>query len=353
VSDARDASGIEGDLAGSPELYPHQIDLRGDRVLLLRLTRQDYSEASFLDQRLLDDRRARAWYSWDRIRSGLEAGPAGAAPHYLFHVGHCGSTLISRLLDELGALPLREPLPLRTLAELHARIDARDCPWPRPVFDERLSLMLRMLARGRMPKAVKPSSFCNDLAPAILAQDAATRATIVYATPRAYVANLLAGPNSRRDLEALTAMRSLRLAARIGAPAADSGGLTPGIAAALNWAAEMTALSDLAGSAAGARVLALDFDRFLGDVHGQLRVLAAHAMPDVPAERVAAVSASATLTRYSKAPEYPYDTALRQRVRADAEHHWGAEIRAGLAWLEGAARRHRAIERAVSRFQGA
>ena len=40
------------------------------------------------------------------------------AVHFIFHTGHVGSTLVSRLLDETGdVLSLREPLPLRTLAD--------------------------------------------------------------------------------------------------------------------------------------------------------------------------------------------------------------------------------------------
>jgi len=353
VSAAGATDGVDRDLGRSLELYPHQIDLDRDRVLMLRLTPQDFSAASFLDQRLLDRSRSQSWISWDRIREALRAEAPGKAPHYLFHVGHCGSTLVSRLLDELGVMPLREPLPLRTFAELHAWLDSPGCRWPRPVFDQRLALLLRLFARGDAAKAVKASSFCNDLAPAIMAADPQTRATIVYATPRAYIANLLAGPNSRRDLEALTPLRLARLSARIGAPAAGPGRMSPGVAAALNWAAEMAALAQLAESVAGPRVLALDFDRFLGDLGRQLRALADHVVPGTTDAHIASLSSSPTLQRYSKAPEFAYDAALRRRVREEAELQWGAEIHAGLHWLRQAAGRHPAIGAAVLRFEGA
>jgi hypothetical protein len=38
--------------------------------------------------------------------------------------------------------------------------------------------------------------------------------------------------------------------------------------------------------------------------------------------------------RYSKAPEFAYDTALRQTVLDEARAVHGAQIRMGLAWLD-------------------
>jgi hypothetical protein len=215
-----------------------------------------------------------------------------------------------------------------------------------------LRLTVSLFERGAAAKAVKPSSFCNDLAPAILASAVATHATIVYVTPRAHVANLLAGPNSRRDLQALTPMRLHRLAARIGAPPAEPDTLSPGVAAAKSWAAEMASLADLMNGACASRVQAVDFDEFLADVPGQLGQLAARVAPETAQHRIAAVAASPSLGRYSKAPEFHYDPALRRQVLAEAEKDWDTEIHAGLAWLDRAAAMHSAIGQAVKRFGG-
>jgi hypothetical protein len=74
--------------------------------------------------------------------------------------------------------------------------------------------------------------------------------------------------------------------------------------------------------------------------------------PGLSQDRIDAAAASPTLGRYSKAPEFEYDAALRRRVLAGAEEDWGGEIRAGLRWLEQAAALHPAIARAVERFGG-
>ncbi len=71
--------------------------------------------------------------------AAVEQALAGArdvrALHFIFHAGHVGSTLLSRLLDEArGVLSLREPLPLRAIAEHFS--------------PARLELLLRLWERG-------------------------------------------------------------------------------------------------------------------------------------------------------------------------------------------------------------
>src|SRR3546814_2757077 len=77
----------------------------------------DYRAASFLDQRLLTDRVGREWRAWNALP---DLGAAAPRPDFIFHIGHVGSTLVSRLLAEVGdALPLREPMLLREIGRAH------------------------------------------------------------------------------------------------------------------------------------------------------------------------------------------------------------------------------------------
>src|SRR3546814_19085261 len=69
--------------------------------------------------------------------------------HWLFHIGHCGSTLISRLLDVLpGLLGLREPLPLLELAMRSIEPDSPTGRVSRDTFEHDLTLPLALLQRG-------------------------------------------------------------------------------------------------------------------------------------------------------------------------------------------------------------
>ena len=102
-------------VSASPDVYPLKLDLAADRVSLVRLDEADYVEASFLDERLLLDGRREHWASWSDVGS-LARGLDGESD-FIFHIGHVGSSLLSRLLgDHDRIFALREPAILRSLA---------------------------------------------------------------------------------------------------------------------------------------------------------------------------------------------------------------------------------------------
>ena len=69
--------------------------------------------------------------------------------NFIFHTGHVGSTLVSRLLDETGpVLSVREPLPLRTLAEAQDTLRAPESLLGEPRFELLLDTLMRLWSRG-------------------------------------------------------------------------------------------------------------------------------------------------------------------------------------------------------------
>jgi hypothetical protein len=350
------------DLPAALDVHLHQIDLLQDRVLLLRLARENFVQASFLDQRVVKRESEGCWFGWDQLGRCVSHATLATAAHYLFHVGHCGSTLLSRLLAELGVLPLREPLPLRTLAEVHADLDSPSCRWSRTTFDTRLALTVALYDRGHEPRMVKATSYCNDLAHDVLALRAASRAIACYVAPRPYIANILIGPSSRLDLLSMAPLRLRRLDARVGGGVGRLSEMRPGVIAAMSWAAEMSALAALrdadaraaaaAAMSSAGRVYCVDFDAFLDDVPGALRRLADQVVAGIPDERIVAAALSPALKQYSKAPELAFDAQFRRRLLADAEAQFGEEIRAGLRWCETSGARFAPVARALDYFGG-
>ena len=92
---------------------------------------------------------------------------------WIFHIGHCGSTLLSRLLPAIAPLlPVREPAVLRTLAE-----SRRASGNPRGRGDDERSrlfeLMVSLVARSYRPDQtalIKAASDCNNLIEPALAR---------------------------------------------------------------------------------------------------------------------------------------------------------------------------------------
>src|SRR5687768_18001668 len=102
-----------GALAATPLWFPHLLDPVTDRLLLVEKAEAEYRDSAFLDERSLKAGRARHGVEWWHLAAAFP--PAARRDlHYIFHIGHVGSTLVSRLLGELPAiLSLREPLILR------------------------------------------------------------------------------------------------------------------------------------------------------------------------------------------------------------------------------------------------
>jgi hypothetical protein len=333
-------------LADSPALFPHALDPGTGAVTLIRLSEADLQRASFLDETLRAPGVLSRTVSWDQ----LERAAAGLAEScgFIFHIGHAGSTLLSRLL---GAHPrilsLREPAVLRVLAQLDAEPEAAG--WRPGDAQARLPTVVKLLSRRFAPDRiplVKATSYASELADALTARPYGPRAIFLSVRPENFLATILAGENSPAEAQRLAPSRLKRLARRLGPLPWQADALSIGETVAMGWACEMTALT-LAAESAGARVLWLDFDRVLADPHAELARCFEHLSVEANAMDVAAILAGPDMTRYSKAPEHPYDAAARARALDTARGKAGEEIARGLAWLESAAAQVPAIRTAV------
>jgi hypothetical protein len=324
-------------LPASPDAWPQAVDLIRSLVLVIRMDLAAYRAASFLDDRILAPGTQGAWLPGGVVIEAARRVAGGRPLHFIFHAGHVGSTLLSRLLDDVGGtLGLREPLPLRTLADAQDALGRPDSLLSDAQFASLLDMLLALWGRGYAATravVVKATSSAGRLAPAILSRAPAARATYMSLRAEPYVATLLAGASSAIDLRGHAPGRMRRLLAGRDIPVAPVHSLTLGELAALGWLAE--GLSRAAAvESAGDRVLPVDFDDFLRDVPGVFaRVLAHFGLP-CDAATVDAAGSSSVLRQYSKSPEQPFPPGERAARLAAARREQREEIARGLAWLE-------------------
>lgn len=312
------------------ESFAHQWDPLADRVLLIRLSPDECRATAFLDQRILGPATVGAWTRWTEFARAAETLPE-RAPKIIFHVGHCGSTLISRLIEAAtGAQGMREPLILRMLASELVDAQEGDSVFRASEIESRLSLFLRSIARDQGRAVIKASSMCGPLAAPAFRTRVDARGAFIFVRPQVYIATMLGGENNRTDLYGFAKFRRRRLiAAGVDAPPLSS--LGDGEIAGLCWLAEAASFAAAAGDE---RLRAVDFDEFLKAPTDQLGELCAHL--GVPAEppRVEAAVAGPIMRTYSKAQEFPFDPAFRARVLADYGRTFSAEIGKGAVLIE-------------------
>lgn len=344
------ANGMSNNLRNAfqsgPMLFPHMLDIANDRVLLAQISPEQFHQASFLDQRVYTEQMPRQWAPWQDVeQAGLGLS---ANADYIFHIGHVGSTLISRLLGQLQSVfALREPLLLRSLAEIGPIADSAISPWSPASYQARLGHVLGWLARSFDPaqKAlIKASSFVSAIAGDIMQSQ--NKALFLTLPPERYIATILAGEASRQELSQISGPRLARLHTLIGAEPWTLWQLDEAQRAAMAWATEMTSLSVAAQHIDDDRILWMNFDAFLtaplDSLQTIIRFFGYDAQPDLND-----IINSPIMTRYSKAPEHDYSADLRRQLLAETLELRAADIRKALAWLEDAAAHHPAIAAAM------
>jgi hypothetical protein len=299
------------------------------------MDRDAYRAASFLDDRVLQQPVDAQLVPWPNVEAAM-ASELRTDARWIFHIGHVGSTLVSRLLGELdGVLAVREPRLLRDLALSAPEVRARHVA---PVA----KLMSRTFAEDETA-CVKSTSFTSEIAAELV--PGGERALFMYATPRNYIASILAGENSVQELRMLAGPRAQRLNARdIYLPAQTDADL-----AGAAWAAEMSALEVAAEAMTDRRIAWADFDHMLRDMESELARVAGFFGFSADADRVHAIATGPLMSRYSKALEYEYSPNLRRELIGEVSEQFGREIDSALAMLRRGAEKSPLLARALDR----
>lgn len=325
----------------TPDLLPWQLDLSGSRLLLALLDEDAYRSAAFLDQRLnLDGRLQAIWaplkqVSDDARASGRMQVPAG----FLFHIGHCGSTLLTRLLGEdPRLLPLREPLSLRMLAESERLAGTSGATLDRPAWEALRELLLLLLTRSYREDQralIKPSSNCNNLMEPVLASHPGHKAVFLYLNLRSYLANVLR-PQSRNALYVFANDRSFDLRRFMPGIPVSLDGLAPARLGALNWTASMAQLLQVRDDPRfSGRVRPVGFEDFLRDPAASLVELSTFLGMPMESAQAQRVLAGGHMQRYAKDLRFPYTPELREEdLRHSLQVH-AQDIDDAQAWLTG------------------
>ena len=313
-------------ITAGPDLFPLEASPDASAICFVSLTEREYRDASFLDRRMLRPESRTGIVPRSLLGPCVERLPR--ACDFLFHVSHAGSTLLSRLLGSDDRIfSLREPAILRDLARGGAAGD-------QGMLDLVLALLSRTFRPGQRA-VVKATSIVNRIATTLMDRAGDARALLMTVPAETFLAAVLDG--SPGDITAHTAERLDRLASFGVAEGMAADALGVGEAAAMSWLCENLAIAAVAHRAPD-RACWLDFDRFLEAPADQLAV--AFAAFGLDAD-VGAILAGDHMRRYAKRPDVAYDAAFRRRLLLDARRRLGAEIDAGLAWLDAVGARDR------------
>jgi len=320
-------------LPTDPDVHLHNIDLANRRAALVRLDRQHFVDASFLDDRALTAKDTPIWVPLEALIEA--AGKVEARPHdAIFHIAHCGSTLISRLLGALpNNLPKREPL-----AWLSCGIAARmvDHKITRRAFLAMFEATSRLMARRYAPDErviLKSTSVAASLLPNFQKREASQRALLLTMPAEDWVATMLSPMSSRDSIDAVAPYWAFDLGGtpEVSADPIPKPELAHHVGAA--WVAPMLWFAAAQKHDADRVKLCTTTDLLESPAVG-LASLSSFFGLGADGAAIEAVVNGPLLGRYSKDVELPYDAELRRTRLAKAKVDHAEQIAVAMKFIE-------------------
>lgn len=207
-----------------------------------QMDEQNYRDSSWLDSRIRSSGIKPFRYPFSKIESFFGEPPAKTAP-LIFHIGHCGSTLLSRVLSASpNILPLREPRPLRALSQCFSELDHPARLHNREQWDRVAKVLMHSYCRtfGEHQTAqIKMSSFCNNLISPLIENELFDRALLLYQSLYSHLASTLGIDMPSSDLRSTAAPRMWEWMKIPGAPTLQVSEMSLSELSVLNWLGSM------------------------------------------------------------------------------------------------------------------
>jgi hypothetical protein len=314
-------------VSSAPLWHPDRIDFDSGHLRFVRMDRESFRRSSFLDHRIVCPTDQTFTVAFDTLRELPRGSPAcpGRKAHFIFHHAFCGSTLLTRCLDALGAcLPLREPFVLHQLSSREVPDDDAAWEW---LWQATLALLSRTFDAAQI-SVIKPSDYSSARITELLAVQAGSRALFLHTGLEEFIAQILKLEDRRRWAHTRLSPRFRQLLASIDEDAPRSDGE---VAAAL-WFAQTYNYGLSCDRAGGASLRSLDFRRLLTDPEQVVTALADWFGISVAREELAMLPA--IMRRSAKRPTARYDHKDYDRDIAAilARHH--DEVSKALRWMK-------------------
>jgi hypothetical protein len=307
-------------LLSSPDLFLHSFEDRD--AVFFEMDREAYFRSIFTDKRISPKNPAPQRLPIADLIAATEKTEA-APVRYIFHIAHCGSTLLARALDlKDDNLVCREPFTLRQLGVTSASGET---------LDRRLQLARVMLGRRYNqagPVIVKANVPVNFMIAALMAPQADEPAIFLHYGLEDYLLAILRSQMHRGWVQHV----STELGAGIENIAGPRGDASIPVLAARLWLTQMVQFEQALAAYPKAKSLGAE-DLFERPKDAIAAAFAHFGQPQSQAT-IDAIVASDLFSRYSKDPRHQFDNAQRVERRAKLKLELAGELDEARAWTQ-------------------
>lgn len=331
------------DLFTSPRMYPWRIDLISGSALFVEMNEASYRSSRFLDHRIVRPESLAIEVGIDKLLAKFKTEKndlPNKTMSVIFHTGYCGSTLLSRCIEETSpSIVLREPDPLKSLALQKSEL-ARDIERQQE-WDQLMRLLVFLWSRTFSPEqrpVVKSTSFCINLMPDLLRLDSRYRAIFLYSPLKEFLLSTVKDPlrseEARFKLQ-VSAPFTKSLFDKLG-PTLEVDQLSDMQAVALLWCAYVGQYVDLIEKGEYSdQIRAIDFNQLLSQPVVILEIMYEFLGASIPRASIQNITSSDVWSTYSKAKDGQRKFGKWEReanLRLAYKRH-EQEIEGVLAWL--------------------
>lgn len=321
----------------APDIFPYKIDVSRNTLSFVQMSRETFQKSSFLDRRMVRSGPGFFYADLARLLPNLPADRAEHPSHYILHGAHCGSTLLTRYLEQLPhCFVLREPTLLGQLASV--KIDASNSAVLEPQhWSDWFKVTMALLSRTYpTDKAViiKAADLCNWMGDILLDHDQRTKIVFLMSPLKDFLISGLKSESRRGwTRKRIQALRGCLAQVPFLAKSAAME-LSDGQARAAIWLYNNFLCGSMLARPDGDRVLALNSKSFFAGQQEMLnRVANFLDLTHDDAVRAALASFS-PLSYHAKDSQLAYDEAKRTAINNNVELRFRQEVEAALSWAK-------------------
>ena len=307
------------------------FNFEGQDAVFVSMDRDAYQRSIFLDRRIqpkssTGEKAALASLYGAQERTGAQPRDIG----YIFHIAHCGSTLLARALDLKDAnLVCREPMALRQLGVQGAK------SFGQPLADDwrrRATLAATLLSRRYNqdgPVILKANVPVNFIIDPLMQLRPEQPAIFLHFSLEHYLLAILRSTGHAQWLDRV----SKELQSGIdGATSGANAAHTPPAQAARLWLAQMLEYARALEKYPNA--VSLDAEVFFNQPRDVLAASFTRFGQPQEAKQVDSIVQSDLFTRYSKDPNMAYDNATRLSLQQALRRELGGSLAEARSWIE-------------------
>jgi hypothetical protein len=305
----------------NPDLFLHSFEERD--AVLFEMDRDAYFRSIFTDKRISPKSPEPQRVPLADLFAATEKVEPSPI-RYIFHIAHCGSTLLARALDLKDSnLVCREPFTLRQLGVMSANGGGEG-------FEKRTQLVRVMLGRRYSPDApviVKANVPVNFMIPALMQPQADEPAIFLHYGIEDYLLAILRSQMHRGWVQHVSNELGAGIE-KIAGPRDDES--IPVLAARL-WLTQMKQFEEALAAYPNAKSLGAEdlFER----PKEVIAAAFAHFGQPQSETTIDAIVASELFSRYSKDPRHQFDNVQRVERRAKLKVELASELDAARGWI--------------------